>query len=378
MKAWPLLGIALMQTLLMLAHWFLFRVAMDFWPGMPHFLALMLRDAMYLLGPSFIAAALFGFYYENLPVRTFYRIAALWLGFLNYFFWAACLCRLSEVIFRLTPWAGRFDQARPITGSILFAAAFLVGIYGIVNARLIRQRRITVELADLPESWRGRTALLFSDVHLGNVLDDDFARRLTRIAARLEPSIILIPGDIFDGAKADPDRLLAPMRELNPPLGVYFAAGNHDEFGGEEHFSAPLRRAGFHVLHNQRAVVDGVQIVGVTYGESTHPLQMRVFLESLQLRAGGPSILLNHVPNRLPIAEAAGVSLQLSGHTHSGQIFPFTWIVRRAFGRFTDGLQRYGSMLVYTSSGCGSWGPPMRVGSTPEVVLITFERTAVS
>jgi len=378
LKAWPLLGITAMQSLLMLAHWFLYRTWIEFWPGMSPLTAAVLGDVLVLLGASFIATALLGFYYSNGPVRLLYQLAALWLGFFNYLFWAACLCRLANLLLRLTPLAPNLARLRPAVAVVFFALALLTGIYGLINARCIRIRRIEVALPGLPQAWRGRTAMLFSDLHLGNVLGRRFSRRLARLGERLQPHIVFIPGDLFDGSKADPDRLIEPLKALDPPFGIYFSAGNHDEFGGEEHFSAPLLRAGFHVLHNRREIVEGLQIVGVTYGESTHPLQMRLFLESLRLKEGGASILLNHVPNRLPIAESEGVSLQLSGHTHSGQIFPFTWIVRRAFGRFTDGLQRYGSMLVYTSSGCGSWGPPMRVGSTPEVVLITFERTAVS
>ena len=84
-------------------------------------------------------------------------------------------------------------------------------------------------------------------------------------------------------------------------------------------------------------------------------------------------ILLNHVPNRLPIVEEAGVSLQLSGHTHGGQLFPFTWLIRRIFGKFTHGLHSFGGLQVLTSYGAGTWGPPMRVGTRPELVLLTFE-----
>jgi hypothetical protein len=110
----------------------------------------------------------------------------------------------------------------------------------------------------------------------------------------------------------------------------------------------------------------------VPYGHSNDPIRLRNFLQSLHLN-GTAGILLNHVPHRLPIAEQAGVSLQLSGHTHGGQVFPFSWITRRAFGKFTYGLQHFGGMQVYTSSGAGSWGPPMRVGTHSEIVLLTFE-----
>jgi hypothetical protein len=114
--------------------------------------------------------------------------------------------------------------------------------------------------------------------------------------------------------------------------------------------------------------------VGVSDGDSGYPIRLRATLESLHLVPGQASILLNHVPSRLSIVEQAGISLQLSGHTHGGQLFPFTWFTRYAFGRFIYGLQRFGSLQVYTSSGAGTWGPPMRVGTHSEIALLTFEQ----
>jgi predicted MPP superfamily phosphohydrolase len=192
------------------------------------------------------------------------------------------------------------------------------------------------------------------------------------MAARLNPDIIFLPGDFFDGAKTDAGRLAAPFKQLSPPFGIYFSTGNHDEFGNAAQHSAALSRAGVQVLHNEKVTVDGLQILGVNYHDSTQILRLRATLESLRLDPAHPSILLNHVPNRLPIVEQAGVSLQLSGHTHGGQLFPFTWLIRRVFGEFTYGLQRFGALQVYTSSGAGTWGPPMRVGTHPEIVLLTF------
>jgi predicted MPP superfamily phosphohydrolase len=369
-KAWPVLGIALMQVFLLGAHWFLFRTWMAFWGPMTLAATMELRVALILLGFSFIAAALCGFYFSNGPVRLLYWVAAVWLGMLNFLFWAACLCRIVDLALRMTPLVVHLPWLRPRLVVTLGLAAVLVSLYGMANARWVRLRRQTVHLDRLPESWRGRSALLLSDLHLGNMNGIAFSRRIAALAERLQPDVILIPGDLFDGAKADPDHLLQPLRQLDPPYGIFFSSGNHDEFGGEEHYTAALKRAGIHVLHNERAIVDGLQIVGVGYADTTHPLRMRMFLEGLKLSEGAASILLNHVPNRLPIVEGAGVSLQLSGHTHGGQLFPFTWITRRAFGRFTYGLQRFGALQVYTSTGCGAWGPPMRVGSHAEAVMI--------
>jgi hypothetical protein len=192
------------------------------------------------------------------------------------------------------------------------------------------------------------------------------------MARRLNPHIILIAGDLFDGSKANAARLASPLFSLQPPHGIYFSGGNHEDFGEPDVYEAALIGGGIRVLHNQRADVDGLQVIGVSYADSTRPMQLRSFLEGLHLNGGPASILLNHVPSRLPIAEVAGVSLQVSGHTHGGQMFPFTWITRRAFGKYTYGLHRYGKLQVLTSSGAGTWGPPMRVGTAPEVVLITF------
>ncbi len=256
---------------------------------------------------------------------------------------------------------------------ILFGLAILTGIYGLVNALWIRIHHVPIHLPNLPASWRGRTALVVSDLHLGNVNGSRFCRRVVNLAARIQPDIVLIPGDVFDGVRIDPARLAAPFRALSAPFGVYFVTGNHDEYGDLSHYLDALKAAGIHILNDERVTVDGLHIAGVPYRESTHLLHMRATLEGLHTGAGEASILLSHVPNRLPIVEQAGFALQLSGHTHGGQLFPFTWFTRRAFGKFTYGLQRFGSLQVYTSSGAGTWGPPMRVGTRPEVVLLQFD-----
>jgi predicted MPP superfamily phosphohydrolase len=368
LKAWPVVGILLMQAFLLLAHWFIYHTWIDFWWHLGPEATFGLRAVLFLLGISFIIAALLGFRFANRPVAILYKLAAIWLGLLNFFFLAACLCWVADLAARLVG----FRSNRPVIAGVFFTLALLVGFYGIVNARWVRVRRVAVSLPPLPDSWRGRTALLLSDLHLGNINGFGFARRMVAMAARLQPDIVFIPGDLFDGTKADPDKLVAPFKELSPPFGVYFATGNHEEFGDAAQHTAALTRAGIRVLDNEKVIVDGLHIVGVPYGDSA-PIRLRATLDALRPAPGQASVLLNHAPNQLPIVEQAGVSLQLSGHTHGGQVFPFTWFTRRVFGKFTYGLHRFGALQVYTSSGAGTWGPPMRVGTHPEIVLITFE-----
>jgi predicted MPP superfamily phosphohydrolase len=116
-----------------------------------------------------------------------------------------------------------------------------------------------------------------------------------------------------------------------------------------------------------------LQIVGVDYRDSTHPEHFRSVLRQIGFDRGAASVLLVHTPDRLAVSAEEGISLQLSGHTHRGQFFPFTLIVLRMCGKFAYGLNYLGNLAVYTSCGAGTWGPPMRLGSDPEIVLIHFK-----
>lgn len=332
-----------------------------------------LRIAFSILSVIFIFATLASFRLANPVVRLFYRVAALWMGLANFLFVGALIAWLADAVLRfaVSP-AARMADRRYIAGCLVVLAVGTV-IYGTANARNVRLRRITVELPNLPACWRDKQALLISDMHLGHINGRGFAQRVAEMAHGVNPAIIFLAGDLFDGSKVDAEKVAGPILGLKPPLGIYFVGGNHEEFGGAKHFEEAVRKAGVRVLHNESAVVDGVRIVGVPYGNSTYPLHLRAFLEGLDLKNGSPSILLNHVPNGLPLSEHAGVSLQLSGHTHGGgQMFPYNLITRRAFGKFTYGLQRFGEMQVYTSSGAGTWGPPIRVGTHSEIVLLSF------
>ena len=344
----------------------------------------MRTDARHLLGVvlavlsfSFVAAALLSFRFTSVPVRIFYTLASGWLGVLNFLVWAACLCWLIALPVHWLNTAGLAatgeTETRMWIANTLLMVAVVASLYGFINAQRIRVRSLRIVLPNLPESWRGRKALMISDLHLGHVNGAGFARRIAGIAKRLNPDVILIAGDLYDGSKIDPTRLAAPLFEVKPPLGIYFCGGNHEEFGDEAAYEAALRAGGIHVLHNELTDVDGVQVAGVRYAETTFPLRLRGILEKMRVDPGRAAILLNHVPNRLPMVEQAGFDLQLSGHTHGGQFFPFTWITQRVFGRFTFGLHAFGKLQVLTSVGVGTWGPPMRVGTAPEVILVTFE-----
>jgi predicted MPP superfamily phosphohydrolase len=361
--------VAIVESILLFGHFAIYETWIELWGAPDPRTALWLRIVMGVLSISFVAASLVSFRYSNAAVRAFYRAAASWLGFMGLLFFASGVCWIAYGIARLIGWRG---EGRPIV-AMLFGAAILAGVYGIINAARTRVRRVPVKLVNLPEAWRGRTAVLVSDTHLGQVRSFGFARKIVAMVAQLRPDVVFIAGDLYDGVEVDLVGLANPWSELSVPLGVFFVAGNHEEFSNRAKYLDAVARAGIRVLNNEKVVVDGMQIVGVPYHATVDSEVFSSVLRSTDIDRNSPSILLSHAPHRLEIPENAGISLQLSGHTHYGQMIPFTWIVDRIFGPFAYGLHAFGNMLVYTSSGAGTWGPPMRVGTDPEIVLLRFE-----
>jgi predicted MPP superfamily phosphohydrolase len=361
--------VAIVQAILLAGHLLVYETLHYFWPPSTPTAATALQVVFALLSLSFVLASILAFRYYNLVVRLFYTVASIWLGLFNFLFLAALLCWLLYAAFTIS----HVDVSRPALLSVLFGCAFLIGLYGLANASRIRVKRISVKLPGLPNSWRGRSAALVSDTHLGHVHGYGFISRVVAMLRQLRPDIVLIAGDFFDGTKVQPKHLAAPWLHLSPPLGKFFVTGNHEEFSDPSQHLAALQQSGIRALLDEKVVVDGLQLIGVTYHTLVSPERLRSALRSSAIDPHTASILLAHAPQNLSLVEQAGISLQLSGHTHRGQVFPFTWFTSRIFKEFTYGLNRLGALTVYTSSGAGTWGPPMRVGSTPEIVLIHFD-----
>jgi predicted MPP superfamily phosphohydrolase len=317
---------------------------------------------------SFVAASLLAFRYTNAALRTFYKAAAVWVGLLTFLVVAAAS---SWIIFGVSEFAGLHVNFHRIV-ELLFAAAAVVGLYGVFNAGWTRITRTTVRLANLPAAWHGRKAALISDVHLGHVRNGRFLRRLVATILREEPDAIFIAGDLYDGTAIDAERAAEPLSELTAPQGVYFVAGNHEQFGDDSKYLGAIAAAGVRVLSDEKVEVEGLQIIGVPYRHAVQDGHFASVLRGVGLDRKRASILLTHAPDRPEIAEAAGVSLQLSGHTHLGQFIPWSWMARRIYRQFVYGLSRIGKMQVFTSSGAGTWGPPLRLGSNPEIVMLEF------
>ena len=366
----PIAGFVLIiQAILILIHIALYATWTFFWGAPTSTGSPALPAVLGVLSISFVASSLAAHRYFNPVVRAVYTISAVWLGFVNFLFLAAIA---SWIVYGVPLLFGVTLDRRAIAAAC-FGLGLLAGIYAIINASWTRVVRISVKLPNLPDTWRGRRAAVVSDLHLGHVRNAGFLRRVLRKLSTLQPDVLFIPGDLFDGTPVDFDRLAKPWAEFSAPLGAYFITGNHEEFTDPKKYLDAIRRFGIRVLEDERIVIDGLQIVGVADRDSTNVERFRSILSRAALDPDVASVLLVHNPHRLPIAAGAGISLQISGHTHLGQFFPWTMAVSRMYGPFAHGLHYLGDLAVYTSSGAGTWGPPMRLGSHSEIVLIEFE-----
>ena len=322
-----------------------------------------------ILSISFTVATFVAFRYTSAVVTRFYQFAAYWFGLINFLFGGAVLWFFAENIF------DHFNVyvSPSLIAVITLGAMFLVHLYGTWNSRRAEVKKISVTIPNMPAAWRGRKIVFVSDVHLGNVQRAHFAAKVVRRIEALKPEIVFIGGDMFDGGACDPAALVAPFRNLSAPKGVYFISGNHEFYvrNFEKAFDA-IRDTGIRIIHDEKIDIDGVQVIGVDFRSAHKKEDFYALLAKICVDPSRPSILLKHEPDNLPIAEAAGISIGFFGHTHQGQIFPLNYITRQMYRGFDYGLKRLSDMQVYTSSGVGTWGPPLRLGTKSEIILVEF------
>jgi len=363
-----ILFISIVQSILFLGHWFLYKTLVRFLGVVNPARIITLKIAMALLSISLVLTSFLAFRYSNLVIRCLYTAAASWLGIFYLFILASILCWIFYGFAKLF----HLPLDKKILIEILIGIALITSAYGFINAGMIRITRISLQLPHLPNHWKGKTAVWVSDTHLGQVRNTGFAQHIATLVQNLHPDIVFIGGDLYDGVAVDLDKVIEPFAKISTPYGTYFITGNHEEFYDNTPYLEAVRRAGIRVLYNELIDLDGLQIIGVDYRDSRREEQFRTILKKMEIGARKPSILLKHAPLHLQVAKEHGISLQLSGHTHQGQVLLFRFITSLVYQGYDYGLKWFGDLLVYTSSGAGTWGPPMRLDTKPEIVVITF------
>ena len=248
------------------------------------------------------------------------------------------------------------------------------GVYSALTPPEISE--VQIKLPGLPKALEGFTIVQLSDIHVGAVIQEKFLDVLVSEANRAKPDLVAITGDLVDGSPSSLGRYVARLRNLNSRFGTYFCSGNHDYYSGWDRWAAVLPDFNFTVLRNRFVTIGDAgasfDLVGVDdWG------RMGVGDYDLEAATAGrdpsrASVLLAHQPSNLEAVSAKNLGLQLSGHTHGGQLFPGTLIGSLMWQERNTGLSKQGNSWLYTSRGCGFVGPPMRIGAPPEVVKLVL------
>ena len=375
--------------ILFAAHYWLFSTVIRFFPIYDPGTRKAALWVTVFLALSFFPSAILVRLHFNIFTNLFYHFSCIWLGlFLNLLMALA----LIWVVFGAGKLLGFAPDMRMVViGFFLLAGA--VSLYGMWQARNPIIKHIEVEIKGLPDHWRGRTVVHLSDLHLGAIYKASFMYRVAEKVNSVNPDLILITGDLFDGMGGDLSSFIQPLNSLKAPLGIFFVTGNHEGYLGLAGPLFILKKTAVRVLDNKIVDLNGLQIIGINFPEHDRRNDARRLLAaSGSYDPDRPSILLYHTPTNIAeyhtdsgsqqartywfpdtsmkLAKDMGIDLQLSGHTHKGQIFPFGILARAIYNGYEYGLHTDGDFHLYVSSGVGTWGPPMRTEESSEIVLI--------
>jgi predicted MPP superfamily phosphohydrolase len=283
--------------------------------------------------------------------------------------WVATLAGATLPLDRLPVWS-----ARAVT-----ALGLLATLLGLVNARrTARVVRVQVPLAGLPPELEGFRIVQISDVHVGPTIKRPYLQAIVERVNALRPDVVAVTGDLVDGSVDELGVHVAPLAQLRARDGSYFVTGNHEYYSGVHGWTTELQRLGLHVLHNAHVVLrrgDASLVLAGVPDFSGHQFDRAHRSDPAAALAGAPAdapkILLAHQPRTAPAAAAAGFDLQISGHTHGGQFFPWSLFVPLQ-QPYTAGLHQLGRLQIYVSRGTGYWGPPKRLFAPSEIAELTL------
>ena len=350
--------------------------------------------AMILLGASALVARPLARYLTGSAPSWAVTPFLVWLGFALYLLLTTMALDIARALFLRT----RERQGRPVAPerraflarSLAAGSAAVGGGLGVFgtwtafNAPVVSE--VPVLLPGLPKALDGFTIVQLTDIHVGAVIQRKFMDELVARANALRPDLIALTGDMVDGTPEQLGASVAALKNLSARYGSFFVTGNHDYYSGADAWVAVVKSLGLEPLRNRHVRIGDAgasfDLVGVDDWSSRPGVQQRfagtvtsghdLDLAVKDREPDRPAVLLAHQPTNLPEVSKRRIGLQLSGHTHGGQLFPGTGIAQLIWGDRTAGLSRQGFTWLYVSRGCGFVGPPMRVGSPPELVKVVL------
>lgn len=360
------------QILLFLVHYVFYRFGIDNFSVLLKY-KYIFGSVLFILSFSLTASMLLVRSFENKLTEGFYYVSAIWLGTILWLLFSVAASVIFQKIFTLL---GAGILAKNFIPSFFIMVAIIISGYGVYNGRNTKIVKANLYINNLPSEWVGRTAVFMADTHYGNIHTKKQSIADTKLVNSINPDFLFISGDFFDGPKKDLMQFTEAYKNVHPRLGKYVVSGNHEAYAGLEQSEQALTDAGFVLLDSQSLNVEGVQLIGIPYTTSSKTdldtMTTSYAFDAKTYNKDLPSIVLKHVPISTEIISNAGASFAFFGHTHRGQMWPFSLLVKKIYGQHYYGFTKTGQTDFYTTSGVGGWGPPQRIGTNSEVLLITF------
>lgn len=360
-------------SVLSLVHWFLIRSHLRFL-AIDNTKTIRIITAFYVfMFLGFIVSVMLTRLSYAWPAKTAYYIFGMWLPLLS---WLVILTAVNWLLYGLlSVWVKSFNPA--LIHWIFIVIAGLMTIIGGINYYRVAHTVTEIPIANLPKAFENKKILLISDLHIGGFHDADFVRsHVDRLNAQ-KPDLIVIAGDLYDGSVFDSRAVAKALSELKAPDGIFFVHGNHEEMLDMRLLTQQEDALDFIRLDNNYANLNGLTLLGINHSDRKEREILRDMISEMpdSIRKQ-PRILLCHEPiTDTDYLNETGIDLQLSGHTHNGQFFPFNLVTRAIYGNMSYGLSKHGKLWSYTSSGLGLWGPAYRFMSRCEFVEIRLKPT---
>lgn len=327
---------------------------------------------------SFIAGSVLERTATSVISEWIYRIGSFWLAFMLYLVLAAVLIDLVRIFNYFFHFLPVFSQVMKFRlGLVIVSFVSLIVIYGYINALWINVKEIPLTIHKKVSGSPEVKILMASDIHLGALIGENHEKHLLDIIRKQKPDLVLLCGDLVDGEIAPVLRkkLGRHIQEIKTQLGVYAITGNHEFIGGIDKTLPYLKSINIKVLVDETITLpNGIQLVGrLDHSAGRGHLAPKPLADLLTgIDREKPIIVMNHQPFNLQEASTANVDLHLSGHTHNGQLWPFNYLTEAIF-ELSWGYLKKGNTNFYVSSGYGTWGPPVRIGNRPEVVVFNLK-----
>lgn len=277
----------------------------------------------------------------------------------------ACLILLFIAVFF------RVSYTTPQSVILFFICIILINIYGIFNWFNSKIIEYSVSLPG-EHKWHGKKIVMIADTHYGNIHSEIQAQKLVSTINRLDPEIVLIPGDFYDGPKIDFKKIADVFTQIQAPEGILFANGNHEEYRNTEDMLESLKNANIKILNNKKITINGIDFSGVTYHTTETQKWLIDSLNKLSLSPEKVNILLKHKPTGHKILSSYPIHLVVSGHSHYWQAFPFSLFAWWVYGKYVYGMVQDNTMTSITTSWVWTWWPPQRIGTNSEIVVINI------